>query len=89
MVTVALYVRLEAKPGKETEVEAFLKGGLAIVQGWARPPSASSTRSRTRRGDRPTSPAGSRPRSCRRPASSWRSRRGSRRWTSSRPSCPS
>ena len=33
MVTVALYVRLEAKPGKETEVEAFLKGGLAIVQG--------------------------------------------------------
>ena len=33
MVTVALYVQLEAKPGKETEVEAFLKGGLAIVQG--------------------------------------------------------
>src|SRR5712671_913732 len=33
MVTVALYVRLEAKPGKETDVEAFLKGGLAIVQG--------------------------------------------------------
>ena len=33
MVTVALYVRLEAKPGKEAEVEAFLKGGLAIVQG--------------------------------------------------------
>ncbi len=32
MVTVALYVRLEAKPGKEAEVEAFLKGGLSIVQ---------------------------------------------------------
>lgn len=32
MVTVALLVRLEAKPGKETEVESFLKGGLALVQ---------------------------------------------------------
>jgi quinol monooxygenase YgiN len=32
MVTVALYVRLEAKPGKEAEVESFLKSGLAIVQ---------------------------------------------------------
>jgi quinol monooxygenase YgiN len=32
MVTVALYVRLEAKPGKEAEVEAFLKGGLPLVQ---------------------------------------------------------
>ncbi len=32
MVTVALYVRLDAKPGKEKEVEAFLKGGLAIVR---------------------------------------------------------
>jgi quinol monooxygenase YgiN len=32
MVTVALWVRLEAKHGKEAEVEAFLKGGLAIVQ---------------------------------------------------------
>src|SRR4026208_1295449 len=32
MVTVALLVRLEAKPGKEAEVESFLKGGLAIVQ---------------------------------------------------------
>ena len=28
---VALLVRLEAKPGKEAEVEAFLRGGLAIV----------------------------------------------------------
>ena len=32
MVTVALLVRLEAKPGKEAEVEAFLRSGLAIVQ---------------------------------------------------------
>lgn len=32
MVKVALWVRLEAKSGKETEVEGFLKGGLAIVQ---------------------------------------------------------
>ena len=32
MVSVALYVRLDAKPGKEKEVEAFLEGGLAIVQ---------------------------------------------------------
>lgn len=33
MVKVALFVRLEAKPGKEAEVEKFLKGGLSIVQG--------------------------------------------------------
>ena len=32
MVNVALYVRLEAKPGKEAEVESFLKSGLPIVQ---------------------------------------------------------
>ncbi len=32
MVTLALFVRLEAKPGKEAEVESFLRGGLAIVQ---------------------------------------------------------
>jgi len=32
MVKVALYVRLDARPGKEMEVESFLKGGLAIVQ---------------------------------------------------------
>ncbi len=28
---LALWVRLEAKPGKETDVENFLRGGLAIV----------------------------------------------------------
>ncbi|MBA2278635.1 MAG: antibiotic biosynthesis monooxygenase [Chloroflexia bacterium] len=32
MVTVALLVRLEAKPGKEGDVEEFLRGGLAIVE---------------------------------------------------------
>lgn len=32
MVTVALLVRLEAKPGKEADVEKFLRGGLSIVQ---------------------------------------------------------
>ena len=32
MVTVALLVRLEAKPGKETDVENFLRGGLPLVQ---------------------------------------------------------
>ena len=31
MVNVALLVRLEAKAGKEAEVESFLKSGLAIV----------------------------------------------------------
>ena len=29
---VALWVRLDAKPGKEKEVADFLRGGLAIVQ---------------------------------------------------------
>jgi len=32
MVSKALYVRLEAKPGKEADVETFLRGGLAIVE---------------------------------------------------------
>lgn len=32
MVTVALLVRLEAKPGREAEVEAFLHSGLPIVE---------------------------------------------------------
>jgi quinol monooxygenase YgiN len=32
MVTVALAVKLEAKPGKEKDVENFLKSGLGIVQ---------------------------------------------------------
>ncbi len=32
MVKVALFVRLEAKPGKEKEVEQFLMSGLPIVQ---------------------------------------------------------
>lgn len=32
MVTVALLVRLEAKPGKEAEVESFLRSGLPLAQ---------------------------------------------------------
>lgn len=32
MVKVALWVRLEARPGKEAEVDAFLRAGLALVQ---------------------------------------------------------
>jgi quinol monooxygenase YgiN len=32
MVTEALFVRLEAKPGKESELEAFLKGALPAVE---------------------------------------------------------
>ena len=32
MVNVALFVRLEAKPGKEKEVESFLLSGLPLVQ---------------------------------------------------------
>jgi quinol monooxygenase YgiN len=33
MVTAALLVRLEAKPGREADVDSFLRSGLAIVQG--------------------------------------------------------
>jgi quinol monooxygenase YgiN len=32
MVTVGLFVPLEAKPGKEDDVEAFLLSGLPLVQ---------------------------------------------------------
>jgi quinol monooxygenase YgiN len=32
MVTTALLVRLEVKPGKEEEVKSFLDSGLALVQ---------------------------------------------------------
>ena len=32
MVKVALWVRLEAKPGREADVDTFLRGGLALVQ---------------------------------------------------------
>lgn len=32
MCKLALYVRLEAKPGKEKELEAFLKGALPLVE---------------------------------------------------------
>ncbi|HEX9080447.1 MAG TPA: antibiotic biosynthesis monooxygenase [Desulfuromonadaceae bacterium] len=32
MVRTALFVRLEARPGRERDVEEFLRGGLALVQ---------------------------------------------------------
>ncbi len=32
MVSVGLLVRLEAKPGKEADVQSFLEGGLEIVE---------------------------------------------------------
>lgn len=32
MVSVALFIRLEAKPGKEADLESFLRSGLSIVQ---------------------------------------------------------
>ncbi|HEV3019693.1 MAG TPA: antibiotic biosynthesis monooxygenase [Burkholderiaceae bacterium] len=32
MVKMALFARLEVKPGKESAVEEFLRGGLAVVQ---------------------------------------------------------
>ena len=32
MVNLALFVRLEAKPGKEKDIESFLRGGLQLVQ---------------------------------------------------------
>jgi quinol monooxygenase YgiN len=32
MVTVALFVRLEARPGKEQEVAEFLRAGLQLVE---------------------------------------------------------
>ena len=33
MVSVGLFVRMQAKPWKETDVENFLRGGLPLVQG--------------------------------------------------------
>lgn len=32
MIKLALFVRLEAKPGKEADVEAFLKTGLGLAE---------------------------------------------------------
>ncbi len=32
MVKVALLVRLEAKPGREADIESFLRAGLSMVQ---------------------------------------------------------
>ena len=63
MVTEALWVRLEAKPGKEMEVESFLRAGLSVVEDepattawfalrWDQTPLVSSTRSQTKRAER-------------------------------------
>ena len=73
MVKEALFVRMEAKPGKEQAVESFLKEALPDVQAergteaWfairmVHRRSRSSTPSRTSPAGRRTSPAGSRPR---------------------------
>lgn len=32
MVSTALFIKLEAKPGREDEVESFLRSGLPIVE---------------------------------------------------------
>lgn len=59
MISTALFVRLEAKPGKEEEVASFLKSGFALVQqepatvacsasGWGLQPSGSLMRSPTK-----------------------------------------
>jgi quinol monooxygenase YgiN len=32
MINVGLFVRLEAKPGKEAEVESFIRAGLPMVE---------------------------------------------------------
>ena len=32
-VSVGLFVRLEVQPGKEADVERFLRGGLQLVEG--------------------------------------------------------
>ena len=32
MVNVGLFVRMQTKPGKENDVENFLRGGLPLVQ---------------------------------------------------------
>ena len=38
MPTLSLFVRLEAKPGKEADVAAFLEQGLALAQNEAKTP---------------------------------------------------
>ena len=38
MLTLSLFVRLEAKPGKEKDVEAFLKQGLELANQETRTP---------------------------------------------------
>ena len=61
MVKVALFVRLQAKPGKEATVASFLESALALATrkppprsglryGWDNPLSGSSTPSLTKQG---------------------------------------
>ena len=68
MTKFALYVSLQAKPGKEKEVADFLRSAVPLVNAepgtiaWfaikkGRPPSPSSTRLMTRAGGRRTSRA--------------------------------
>ena len=70
MVKVGLFARLQAKPGKETEVAKLLEGALALAREerettvwyalrFGPRPSASSTRSRRRAAARRTSTAAS------------------------------
>ena len=71
VITNALFVRLEAKPGKEKELAHFLQEGLDLARqegttpvwfacGSARPPSAFSMPSPMKPGARPTSTVRSR-----------------------------
>jgi hypothetical protein len=100
MVKTALFVRLEAKEGKEAEVAAFLKSGLALVQeepatvAWFGIQLGPSTFGifdafPDDAGRRLTCRAASRRRSWPTHPSSSRSPRPSKRSTCSRPSCRS
>ena len=50
MVKVALFVRLEAKPGKEAAVVEFLRAGLPLVQNEPATATAASIITRLRNG---------------------------------------
>ncbi len=47
MIKVALFVRLEAKPGKEADLEKFLEAGLAMANQEATTPLWFALRTRT------------------------------------------
>ena len=48
-LTLGILALVEAKPGKEAEVEAFVKGGRAIVEGSPGRASGTASRSTTTR----------------------------------------